>query len=195
MPPAVLAKTQERATIRSVTASKLYNVALAARTRRHLEQPLYYGGKWWAKRLAAVTRWMIEHALSAEQEGVVLDPFAGSGTTLGEALRLGHRAVGVEISPFAAILTRETFSARSPDLAASYDQIANEALSEVAPLYGGLQGPAGYFWAYERACPNCGTDSLLLNRSVLVQHAYPARHPAGWVLCPHSRDVLQPIML
>jgi len=35
----------------------------------------------------------------APPDGVVLDPFAGSGTTLEEALRLGRRGVGIELNP------------------------------------------------------------------------------------------------
>ena len=37
---------------------------------------------------------------------VVLDPFCGVGTTLIEALRSGHDAVGFEINPYAALATR-----------------------------------------------------------------------------------------
>jgi len=36
----------------------------------------------------------------------VLDPFCGVGTTLIEALRCGHNAVGFEINPYAALAAR-----------------------------------------------------------------------------------------
>lgn len=38
--------------------------------------------------------------------GTVLDPFCGVGTTLVEAARLGHAAVGFEINPWAALAAR-----------------------------------------------------------------------------------------
>lgn len=37
--------------------------------------------------------------VGAPPDGVVLDPFAGSGTTLAVALELGRRAIGVEGQP------------------------------------------------------------------------------------------------
>lgn len=40
------------------------------------------------------------------QAAVVLDPFCGVGTTLVEALRCGHDAVGFEINPYAALASR-----------------------------------------------------------------------------------------
>lgn len=43
--------------------------------------------------------------------GLVADAFAGSGTVLLEAVRLGRRAFGVDISPYAALLSRAKLSA------------------------------------------------------------------------------------
>jgi DNA modification methylase len=43
--------------------------------------------------------------------GMVADVFAGSGTVLLEAVRLGRRAFGVDISPYAALLSRAKLSA------------------------------------------------------------------------------------
>ena len=39
-------------------------------------------------------------------KGTVLDPFAGVGTTLVEAALLGHKAIGFEINPYAALACR-----------------------------------------------------------------------------------------
>jgi len=41
-----------------------------------------------------------------KSKGTVLDPFSGVGTTLIEAMLLGHNAVGFEINPYAALACR-----------------------------------------------------------------------------------------
>ena len=44
------------------------------RNSRHLTQPLYYTGKWWARRLAGITSWMVQLAVDGTPDSVVLDP-------------------------------------------------------------------------------------------------------------------------
>jgi hypothetical protein len=50
--------------------------------------------------------------------GVVLDPFAGVGATLVEALVRGHTPIGFEFNPYAALATRVKVNAYRVDLAA-----------------------------------------------------------------------------
>jgi site-specific DNA-methyltransferase (adenine-specific) len=47
----------------------------------------------------SLIRYLIELFLPHSGDHLVLDPFAGTGTTLAAALELGHRACGVEIEP------------------------------------------------------------------------------------------------
>lgn len=58
----------------------------------------------WAPWVAGYSKAFAEDAIEKFAKGpeqLVLDPFAGVGTTLLEANRLGHRAVGFEINPYA----------------------------------------------------------------------------------------------
>ena len=45
------------------------------------------------------------------KKGTVLDPFAGVGTTLVEAILSGHNAIGFEINPYAAFACRTKLNA------------------------------------------------------------------------------------
>ena len=55
--------------------------------------------------------------------GTVLDPFSGVGTTLVEAILLGHNAVGFEINPYAVLACRTKVNAHRIVVERLYDEM------------------------------------------------------------------------
>src|ERR1019366_8101622 len=112
--------------------------------RKEINRPIYHIHKWWATRLGSVFRAITLAALSRPSDNtwkefyerhrltgkVVLDPFMGSGTTLGETLKLGAKAVGCDINPVSSFLVRQAFT-RVPEvtLRAAFARLE----SEIAP--------------------------------------------------------------
>ena len=88
--------------------------------RKEVHRPIYHIHKWWAKRLGSVFRGALLGCLLPEDArledefhrrhdfaGVsVLEPFMGSGTTIGEAHKLGLTALGRDINPVACEAVR-----------------------------------------------------------------------------------------
>jgi len=76
--------------------------------RKEIYRPIYHVHKWWAHRLGSVFRAAILGTASPRRASVldlffepaqlpgmvVFDPFMGSGTTVGEAHKLGCTAIG-----------------------------------------------------------------------------------------------------
>ena len=60
--------------------------------------------KYWARKPANVVGALISRY--TEEGDLVLDPFCGSGVSLIEAARLGRPAIGIDLSPIAALLSR-----------------------------------------------------------------------------------------
>jgi DNA methylase len=62
----------------------------------------------WIPWIAGFSSGFVTNALSRylSAPGTVLDPFAGVGTTLVEAVEHGHNAIGFEINPYAALASR-----------------------------------------------------------------------------------------
>src|SRR6266567_878547 len=99
-------------------------IAEAESWRKEVHRPLYHVHKWWAQRLGSVFRAIILAATSpagvdirrlfyepVRLDGVtIFDPFMGSGTTLGETLKLGGRAIGRDINQVAHFLVRVALS-------------------------------------------------------------------------------------
>ena len=67
----------------------------------------------WVPWIAGYSKHFVEDALArfTDSPSVVLDPFAGVGTTLVEADLAGHEAVGFEINPYAAFASQTKLKA------------------------------------------------------------------------------------
>ena len=83
----------------------------------------------WLPWIAGFSRAFVRDAIARHlrRPGVVLDPFAGVGTTLVEALLAGHEAIGFEINPYAAFACRTKLNAHRVDPAALREEIAQLA--------------------------------------------------------------------
>jgi len=75
-----------------------YALLAKAHPRRHLVH------KFWARKPHNVVAEYIEHY--SKNGEIVLDPFVGSGVTAIEALRLGRKAVALDLNPIATFITR-----------------------------------------------------------------------------------------
>jgi hypothetical protein len=71
--------------------------------------------------------------------GRVLDPFAGSGTTLVQALESGHDATGVDVAAFNCLLMRVK-SARYNEFVLEHE--VRDALGQLASVDGSCRGPS-----------------------------------------------------
>ena len=71
----------------------------------------------WVPWIAGYSKHFVEEALTRFTDGssVVLDPFAGVGTTLIEADLAGHEAIGFEINPYAAFAAQTKLKAHRAD--------------------------------------------------------------------------------
>jgi adenine-specific DNA methylase len=184
---------------------RLSDIAEIESWRKEIYRPAYHVHKWWAQRLGSVFRAVLLGAFTprgaAVEElfyepvrlpgAVVFDPFMGSGTTIGEALKLGARAIGRDINPVAHRLVRTAVNL--PPRRRLF-QAFRALEQQVAPRlrsYYRAQLPGGdeaevlyYFWVKQVDCPSCTRPVDLFSSYVFAQHAYPSRYPEAQIVCP-----------
>jgi adenine-specific DNA methylase len=189
---------------------QLSDIAELESWRKEINRPIYHVHKWWAQRLGSVFRAILTAAFSPPDtdvlasfytrrrpsKQVVFDPFMGSGTTLGEAVKLGFRAIGQDINPVSHFLVKnalathsrskimQEFEAMEADTAPALRHFYQTQIT-----YGLLPDRLAadvlyYFWVKVLACPACGQDVDLFSRYIFTRHADSKKHPSCKALCP-----------
>jgi putative DNA methylase len=129
---------------------------------------------------------------------VVLDPFMGSGTTLGEAIKLGAKAIGCDINPVSTFLVQQAFT-RVPEakLRRAFAQIESRVAAEIRRYYQTRDPRSGefiqvlyLFWVKIVETPD-GETVPLLSRYVFSQDAYPKKKPRAQIVCPHCWGIIE----
>jgi putative DNA methylase len=172
--------------------------------RKNIYRPPYYVHKWWARRTGSVFRGIVLDMLLPEGEdvmdayyrahdfsdAVVLDPFMGGGTTVGEALRLGCKVVGCDLNPVAWYLVSQAMRrADMPQLTESFQRVADKVAEPISDMYrttcGGCGGEATSqytSWVKQVPCGDCDAPADLHLSNVIM--ADMATKGAGLVDCP-----------
>ena len=181
------------------------DVAALESWRKEINRPIYHIHKWWAQRLGTVFRAIVLGALTPSgtnvleafyrpirlRDKVIFDPFMGSGTTLGEALKLGARVIGRDINPVAHFLVRNALSIHNRKAILEAFQGIKRDVSETLKAYykttleDGTQTDVLYFfWVKQIDCPKCNASVDLFSSRIFARHAYPKRHPLSHASCP-----------
>jgi putative DNA methylase len=118
--------------------------------RKEVYRPIYHIHKWWAKRLGSVFRAILLGSALPESENLVeafyrqhdfagltvFDPFMGSGTTVGEAHKLGFTALGRDINPVACESVRVSLGSLDYDaLMKAFGQLSAGVGERIRALY------------------------------------------------------------
>ncbi len=178
--------------------------------RKEIHRPIYHVHKWWAKRLGSVFRGILLGCLLPEDGDLaaafyrqhhftdirIFDPFMGSGTTIGEAHKLGLTALGRDINPVAVRSVRVAFGPldRGP-LEDAFQELSGGVGERIRALYrvtddrGSPADVLYYFWVMQVACPDCRWAVDLFPSWIIARNAYPNRRPEIQILCPACGEI------
>ena len=179
--------------------------------RKEVNRPIYHIHKWWAQRLGSVFRAIILGSLAAESadlldmfykpvrfpDAIIFDPFMGSGTTIGEAAKLGARAIGRDINPVAHFQVKTVLTLpHTENLHETFRGIDRDVSPRIRAFYT-AKGPDGrqvtvlyYFWVKQVKCPLCVGTVDLFPSYVFSHHAYPSRDPSVRATCPNCGGIV-----
>ncbi len=190
--------------------SELSVVAEIESWRKEVYRPVYHLHKWWAQRLGSVFRAVILGASMPRGSAimdlfyqpvrlpapVVFDPFMGSGTTVGEAHKLGCTVIGRDINPIAYRSVSVALCPLSRDkVTRLFRELEKKVGAKLRRLYRSVDGDGEpcdvlyYFWVKTLPCPECSAGVDLFSSYVFARHAYVKKHPTVRVLCRGCGEV------
>ena len=188
--------------------------ALAEREswRKEIYRPIYHIHKWWAKRLGSIFRGILLGSVlpdgqSFEQafyschdlpEITIFDPFMGSGTTIGEASKLGMTAFGCDINPVACESVRVALSfLNRKRLKSAFQQVSSTGGRKIRQLYKAQDQDGNpcdvlyYFWVKQARCTACEHNVDLFSKYLFAQNAYPKKKPEVQIYCPTCEHIFE----
>lgn len=196
------------------TAFPYADVSKLVAADRRSRDSAYQAHRWWARRPPALIRGvLLAAALPASADVTdfqaaygsethylegwrVLDVFAGGGTTLVEAARLGAVAVGRDVDPLAVLLNRHQLApSDAAELREAADRLASYLRTTLGHLWPAVDGwqPLHHFSVAEVECPGCTETGLLYRSLVLARSNGKAgsvvRDAAVTAFCPYCRQV------
>lgn len=191
-------------------AAELDRIAEAESWRKEIYRPMYSIHKWWAKRLGTVFRaisigstidskdctWDYFYRDICSKGKVVLDPFMGSGTTLGECVKLGIKPIGCDINPVSSFIVKQSLTRVSIEkLITELDEIEKDTSQKLKKFYKTTL-PTGeeadvlyFFWVKTVDTPD-GETIPLFSSYVFSKNAYASRKPEAKILCPNCGEII-----
>ncbi len=185
--------------------SQLSLIAERESWRKEIYRPVYYLHKWWARRLGSVFRGILLGACLDESDDfwkhfyssndfkgtTIFDPFMGSGVTVGEAVKVGCRAIGRDINPVAYLSCQASMSRYSQDEVLSTYQKLKEEVAPTLLSYFATRTREGaeatvlyYFLVKIVACPKCDREVDLFKTRMFSRNAVPMKDPSARSICP-----------
>ena len=188
-----------------------------AHADRRAVDPVYAAHRWWARRPAGVMRGLLLAAslpsdITAEEywrlfasnlpvlKGLAVhDPFAGGGSALVEAGRLGATPSGSDLDPLAVAIVRHELERPDPKRVAAVAAALLGFLEQrVGHLFAGTRKgwtPLHYFYLYTVRCPGCRVESQLYRNLIIAvtsgKSGAVVRDSAITVFCPECLRVHQ----
>ena len=175
---------------------KFCEVAELESWRKEIARPVYHVHKWWAQRLGSVFRAILIGTLSDFNADVshlfyqpvrfpdatIFDPFMGSGTTVGEAAKLGARAIGRDINPVACFAARTALQLYSrDDIIPTFREIESDLEPAIRHFYqtnlgeGHTADVLYYFWVMVACISKATTSGARRMSRMWRDRTYPLR--------------------